>query len=199
MAMNPRDPAFQKKVLLVALPLALAVVYYVQFYGARVEQIDQLEIRVETLQAQNNALRAIVARYGSNLDQRVAIFGEHLGQLEQLIPNREDVPHLVNQITEAAGTTGVVLTGIRPGGETPGDYYARQTYDLQVLGDYHAVAEYLTAIGSMPRIVRSAHLQLNRVAGESTPGGAPLLRASFRIDTYVMPTPGEPPPAGQEG
>jgi type IV pilus assembly protein PilO len=197
--MNIRDPQVQKKLMIVLIPLAIAVAYQQLIYSDRAEQITQREIRLETLNSQNNALRTIVARYGTDLERRLAIFQEHLGQLEQLIPHREDVPHLINQITEVAGGTGVQLTALRPGGETPGDFYSRQSYALEVVGDYHSVAEYLTYIGSMSRIVRSAHLQLNRVDGATAASGASLLRAAFRIETYVMPAPGETPDLPAEG
>jgi type IV pilus assembly protein PilO len=196
--MNFRDPQVQKKAMLVMLPLALAVVYQQLVYTPRADQVEQLEIRLETLNAQNTALRTVVARYGTDLERRLAIFQEHLGQLEQLIPNREDVPNLLNQITESAGASGVELVEVRPGGETPGDYYSRQTYELQVAGDYHSVAEYLTTIGSLPRIVRAANVQLLRAEVPQTDGPT-LLRVRFRIDTYVMPAPGETPPPPTEG
>jgi type IV pilus assembly protein PilO len=197
--MNFRDPQVQKKAMLVMLPLALAVAYQQLVYTPRAAELEQLEIRLETLNAQNNALRAVVARYGTDLERRLAIFQEHLGQLEQLIPNREDVPHLLNQITESAGSSGVELVEVRPGGETPGQFYSKQTYELQVAGDYHSVAEYLTTIGSLPRIVRTADVSLQRTDGRSSDRGGALLRVRFRIDTYVMPVPGETPPAPAEG
>lgn len=196
--MNLRDPQVQKKALVVLLPLALAVAYQQFYYGDRVAEIERQEMRLEALNRQNNVMRAAVARYGEDLERRLAIFREHLAQLEQLIPNREDVPHLINQIADVAGGTGVELTVLRPGGETAGDHYNRQTYELEVTGDYHSVAEYLTTIGSMPRIVRSANVTLTRGTGETARGSAQL-RARFRIDTYVMPAPGDEPASPAEG
>lgn len=195
MAVNLRDPQVQKKAMLMLLPIALAVAYQQLYYTGRMAQVTELEVRLESLTTSNSALQAIVARYGTDLESRIAIFREHLDQLEQLIPGREDVPHLINQITEAAGGSGVELVQLRPGSETPGEFYSKQTYDLEVAGDYHSLAEYLTVIGSLPRIVRSAHLQLHRADGVENAAGQPVLRAQFRIDTYVMPAPGETPAA----
>jgi Tfp pilus assembly protein PilO len=196
---NFRDPAFQKKAVLVLVPIAMAVAYHQVYFGDRMAQVAEQAARVESLESQNNAMRVIVARYGTDLERRVAVFAEHLGQLEQLIPGREDVPNLINQITEVAGSTGVELTVLRPGGETPGDHYSRQSYELEVSGDYHSVAEYLTTIGSLPRIARSANLHLLRTEATVSRTGTPLLRARFTVDTYVMPVPGESLPAPAEG
>jgi hypothetical protein len=108
-------------------------------------------------------------------------------QLEQLIPHREDVPRLIYQITERAMDSGVELAVIRPGSEEAGDFYSRQTFELQVLGEYHSIAEYLTAIGSLSRIVRPHELKLSVETPRPDGEKSPTLRAAFRIEVYVMP------------
>jgi type IV pilus assembly protein PilO len=187
MSLLPQDSAKQKQLALLIVPLAAAVLYWNFMYTPRTAELDQLEARVETLTTKNNALRAVVARYGTDLPKRVAIFQEHVQQLEDLIPRREDVPVLIHQITQRALDTGVELTVIRPGSEVAGDFYSQQTFELQVRGQYHSIADYLTAIGSLTRIVRPYDVKLDvedRVADEP-----PTLRATFRIETYVMPAP----------
>jgi Tfp pilus assembly protein PilO len=94
---------------------------------------------------------------------------------------------LINQITARAGDHDVELAALNPTPEEAGEFYSRQTYELHVLGNYHGIAEYLTAIGSLPRIVRSSQLKLN--VETPNPRGAPMLRAVFRIETFIMPDP----------
>jgi type IV pilus assembly protein PilO len=191
--MSLRDPQVQKRLMLGLLPIFAAVLYYQFLHTPRVEEADRLEMRVETLTSQNDAMRAIVARYGSDLERRLAIFQEHVSHLEQLIPNREDVPVLINMITARAYDHGVELMLLRPGAENPGDFYSHQTFELEVAGDYHSIGEYLTSIGSLPRIVRSSQVKLRRTteAASATRDRPPVLQAAFRIETYVMPEPGE--------
>lgn len=187
MALLPQDPKKQKLILLGILPLAAAFGYYHFLHTPRASEAEVLEARVEKLAAQNDAMRAIVARFGADLPRRLAIYQEHVRHLEQLIPHREDVPRLIYQITERAMDSNVELAVIRPGTEQAGEFYTRQTFELQVVGEYHNIAEYLTAIGSLSRIVRPHELKLTvetpRPDGESSP----KLRASFRIEVYVMP------------
>jgi len=53
-----------------------------------------------------------------------------------------------------------------------------------VQGDYHSLAEFLTRVASLDRIVRP---QVTEVipAGE-TPSGRQLVLASFGLETYVL-------------
>jgi Tfp pilus assembly protein PilO len=192
MALLPKDPQKQKQVLLGILPLAAAFGYYFGLHPARAEEVQVLETRVERLATQNDAMRVVVARFGADLPRRIAIYQEHVRLLEQLIPRREDVPRLIYQITERALETNVDLALIRPGAEQPGDFYSQQTFELHVLGAYHDIAEYLTAIGSLGRIVRPYEMMLKIEPPAPDGSKSPTLRAGFRIEVYVMPDPTAP-------
>jgi type IV pilus assembly protein PilO len=186
MALLPQDPQKQKLVLLGMLPLVLAFVYYQFYHADRALQLETDTTNLETLTAANDAARAAQTQFGADLPRRLAIYEEHIKLLEQLIPRREDVPVLINQITQQAVNLDVELAALNPAPEETGEFYSRQTYELQVVGRYHNIADYLTAIGSLPRIVRSSELRLN-VDNASANARVPLLRATFRIETFIMP------------
>jgi Tfp pilus assembly protein PilO len=187
MALLPQDPQKQKLVLIGLVPLLLAFGYYQFVHSKRVVEVETLQANVDRLEVSNAALRTIVSRYGSDFQQRLAIYQAHVGQLEALIPRREDVPVLISQITERAQNLGVELAALNPAAEEAGQFYSRQTYELQVLGDYHAIGEYLTAIGSLPRIVKSSDFKVNIETPAAGAGESPKLRAMFRIETYIVP------------
>jgi type IV pilus assembly protein PilO len=189
--MNLRDPQTQKKLLVVLLPLVAAVGYYQFIHAPRALEVESLEMRVESLNSQNTAMRTVVGQYGEDLERRLAIFQEHVSQLEQLIPSREDVPVLINMISARAYDHGVELMRLQPGGENAGEFYSHQSFQMEVTGNYHSIAEYLTSIGSLPRIVRSSGVRLSRAPDAVDTDGGPILQAAFLIETYVMPVPGE--------
>jgi type IV pilus assembly protein PilO len=192
MALLPKDPKAQRQILIALIPVVLAAGYYQFVYTGRATRIEALEAEVSDMKTRNDAMAAIVARYGTDLPQRLAIYEEHVKRLEQLIPRREDVPLLISRITQSAHSLGVELAGLNPSGETPGEHYSSASYELQVLGDYHRIGEYLTSIASLDRIIRPARVLLNvEGAQPAGPQENPLLRARFRIETYISPTPGE--------
>jgi type IV pilus assembly protein PilO len=190
MALLPQDPQKQKLVLLGLLPILIAFGYYYFYHTKRSEEAATLQDNVDRLEVSNAGLRQIVGRYGPDFQQRLAMYEAHVSQLEELIPRREDVPVLISQITSRALDVNVELAALNPAAEEAGDFYSRQAYDLQVLGDYHSIGEYLTAIGSLPRIVKPSGLTLAVERPATEPGQAPRLRATFRIETFIVPDPG---------
>jgi type IV pilus assembly protein PilO len=188
MALLPKDKKSQQLLLLGMVPLLLAFIYYQFVYSGTKTRIEEMDQQVANLKTKNDAMAAVIAQYGTELPQQLAVYEEHMRRLEQLIPRREDVPMLISNITERAHSLGVELAGLNPAGEEAGEHYSRQSYELQVLGDYHRLADYITAIGSLPRIIRPARLNLN-VEGSQESAKAPtrMLRARFRIETYISP------------
>ena len=199
MALLPQDPQKQKMVLAALLPVLLAFGYYYFYHTKRVAEAETLQADVERLEVSNAGLRQIVGRYGQDFQQRLAVFQAHLGQLEQLIPRREDVPVLISQITSRAQDVGVELAALNPSVEEAGEFYSRQSYELQVLGTYHSIGEYMTALGSLPRIVKSTEVKLNTDTPATEPGESPRLRAMFRIETFIVPEPGTSPDTANAG
>jgi type IV pilus assembly protein PilO len=178
----------QQMLLLIGMvPFLVAFAYYQFSWLPRTDRIAEVQTHIDDLNMRNERTRAKVARYGPDLPRKIEMLQVHIAQLEQLIPRREDVPYLINQITQRAQALGVELAGLNPGEEQAGDHYSRQTYEIHVLADYHRIGEYLAAIGSLPRIVRSGDLKMTVETPDPTGRGSPQLRAIFTIDTFIMP------------
>lgn len=191
MALLPSDPQAQKKLVIgVVLPLLLVGAYWYFYHGKKADEITRLESRLEQLEAKNAQAQARARQGGPELEKKLALYEEHISQLEKLVPRKEEVPELLHELNMRARETGVELARLRPNEESPTGYYTLNTYDVVVLGSYHEIGSYLTAIGSLPRIVTPYDLQVQvyRGAGESD---KIQLQADFRIKTYVLPSDGE--------
>jgi Tfp pilus assembly protein PilO len=123
--------------------------------------------------------------------------------LEQLIPKQEEVATLLNSLAERAMDTNVDLSLMKPESVEQGEFYTEQTYQIQVIGQYHDIARYLASVASGPRIVTPVQLRVRpRPTAEKTRDGMPRLNAEFKIVTYVIPPvpePGAEPTAPQGG
>lgn len=189
MALPPIDPQQRQKLLLgMALVLGLAYLFHSYVYSPKKVELVELQTRLESLETQNRAARAVAQTSGTaEVERRLALYRDQLHSVEALIPSSEEVPDLLDAISAEAQRTGVEVTLIQPVGATEEAYYTRRVYDVAVLGSYHAVGDFLTRIASLPRIVTPLDLNLAVQKGDSPePSRAARLEARFSIETYVI-------------
>jgi len=201
MALIPDDPK-QRNALLVGI-VALAGFYFFwsMWYSPRAEQVVSLETRLEQLDRENQRAQIYATRGQEDLEERLALYERHVSQLEQLIPQREEVTALLNDVSEHARRTGVEVALVRPEPEEAGAYYTKTAYEYQLIGDYHQIGKLLTAIASLPRIVTPVDLELARFQGQGdvTEDMEFGLTATLRIETYILPAPGQTMGVESEG
>lgn len=183
--------ARQKFILAGLLLVGLAYVGHHYVYIPRAAKLAAVEERLASLRAQNSTARILVAQGGEGaVEERLAEYSDQLVRVEGLIPSAEELPDLLDAISTEARRTGVELSLIQPTGAVAADYYTRRTYDLAVLGSYHQIAEFLSLVGSLPRIITPTDLIITMQEGTLRDGN-PRLEARFAIETYVLPSPGE--------
>ena len=193
----PKDPAGQKRMLIGALPLLIAFGYY-QFVDSGVrEEISALESEFEILDQHVQTARARANPEAIAASQRkLALYEEHVRQLEQLVPREEEVARLLYSMAERARDAGVEIGLMRPEDEQPGPFYTDHPHAMAVIGTYHDIGRFLADIGSLPRIVVPLEVRVQQRPNETTRGGVPRLQADFKLHTYVIPAKPEEAPAG---
>jgi type IV pilus assembly protein PilO len=186
MALLPKDPAQQKRLLIGIIPLVLAIVYYQFVHTKKAVEIADLETHYENLERTNATAKVLSEQGGPELERRLAMYEAHMKRLEELIPKREQVPELLNDMGRRAQLSNVEVTLMRPEGEEASPYYSRQSYEFGVKGTYHNVGRFLSEVGSLPRIITPTEFRLLGTTLKDKQG-APLLNANFRIITYIVP------------
>jgi len=184
--------------VLVAAVVAFLVYQYV--YTPRMEAVAEVQARIEALEASNQRARVLAARGGGNIEEQLALYERHVMRLEELIPASEEVAALLRTITAEARRLNVEVAGVTPEPVEAGQFYTREVYSIQAVGEYHAVGQFLTAIASLPRIITPVDMDLSRLqAGRAetfSDMDSPVV-ADFRIETYVLPETGQGPPPGE--
>ena len=102
------------------------------------------------------------------------------------MPTSNEVPPLLESISNAARRAGLELSTVSPDGVVNGDQFDTYKYKIGVSGPYHQVGEFLANVGSMPRIVAPINVTLTPSA-RSDPAHPDerMLDVSFGIQTYV--------------
>jgi type IV pilus assembly protein PilO len=201
----PLDPNLRNRLLVGGLVFVLlGYLVYSQLIEPKSGEIAEMETRLENVRLQNTTARNLTRGAGADdVKARLAAYNGQLRAVEALIPSAEDIPDLLDAISVQAQQSGVQISLIQPTGATEEGYYTRRSYDMAVVGEYHEIADFLTRVGSLPRIVTPVNLVLTP-AGAATapaaaqdPDGPRLLEARFSIETYVIPT-GEPDAASAD-
>ncbi len=190
MAIQIPPPAGQRDQLLaVAAAAALAgiVAFYMYRWSPEVERLTLMETRVDSLTRMNEAARREVARgTASQLREEAEQYGRMLATMRQLVPAQDDLSALLDQVSTAARRTGLEVGDLAAPSIVPGEVFDTYKYQLTVTGPYHRIAQFLTNIGSMTRIVAPMNVALSPSNRETRVGpNEQLLDARFEIQTYV--------------
>jgi type IV pilus assembly protein PilO len=176
------------KLLLAVLVLGgMGYLAHDRVVGPRGKEVARLEQRLEDLRSQNGRVRILTKQVGrAELEDQLTAARQQLARMERLIASADELPDLLEAISNEARRTGAELSQIQPVTAEEDEFYIRRTYELAVLGSYHQIAEFLTRAASLPRIVTPTDLRVTVRAAQSR-SGDPQLEARFAIETYVLP------------
>ena len=188
MALIPDDS--KQRNALAGIVFCFVVLYFANsmWYSGAKEALVAQQDRLESLETQNRVAQTLAISGGRDLEERMAVYERHILQLEQLIPESEEVAALLAEMTRVSREVGIDLDLMRPEASEPGAFYTKETFEIRVLGEYHDVGRFLTRIASLPRIITPTDLQLDQFADSrgATDYTSPV-QVTFRIQTYVVP------------
>lgn len=190
MALLPQNQRDKKLLLVAMLAIALAVVYQQMVWSPKHVELAQLSARLDTLDSLNRIAKREVAKgTTAKMKQEAEAYGRELDVLRHLVPTQNEVPALLEAISNAARRAGLELADVQPDGVMNGDRFDTYRYKMGVSGPYHKVADFLANVGSLPRIVAPINISLttsSRTSGEiKAAKDEQLLDAKFQVQTYV--------------
>src|SRR5213592_2035711 len=190
MAMFPTDQRSQIMLLLALVALAGGYFFWTKKHTPDVEQIRSANAESDSLERIVAAAKADLAS-GSieDLRRRVESYQGSLELMRRLVPDKNEVPTLIDDISTKAKVRGVTLGKIQPLTPEPGSPFDTYRYRLEVYGHYDQLGEYLADIASLPRIVVPQDVTLSSASPAAQKlladtAGA-LLLAEFSIRTFV--------------
>ena len=110
-------------------------------------QAEEQELRVTFENKQRKA--ANYDAYKAQLAQIEQSFGTMLRQL----PGETEIPSLIVDISQTGLAAGLQEKLFQPQAEIPRDFYAEKPIKIQLSGGYHEMANFVSGIAALPRIV----------------------------------------------
>jgi type IV pilus assembly protein PilO len=110
-------------------------------------QAEEQELRVTFENKQRKA--ANYDAYKAQLAQIEQSFGTMLRQL----PGETEIPSLIVDISQTGLAAGLQEKLFQPQAELPKDFYAEKPIKIKLSGGYHEMANFVSGIAALPRIV----------------------------------------------
>jgi type IV pilus assembly protein PilO len=104
------------------------------------------------------------------------------------VPAANEVYSLIDQVSSAARRANLDVGALEPEPPIDGELFDTFRYRMKICGSYNDLAQMLTNIGSLNRIVTSINLQLTLPQGCAVKPGKQVLSSAFEIQTYVVRT-----------
>jgi len=186
MAILPKDQKQQTMLLIIILALAAGALFYTYVHRPGTAELVEREDRIEDLETQNQIAETRVGNL-QELRDRIAQAETQFDIVERLVPSNAEVPAIYEAIATESQALDLRLINVEPSlpeAADSGAYFLRQEWQMQVEGDYHSLAEFLTRVASFDRIVRPQVTEITPTS--ETPSGRQLVLASFNLETFVL-------------
>jgi type IV pilus assembly protein PilO len=159
--------------------------------SARQDRVVAVRDTIARLEAATDSAKKELARGTvEDLRKRLDTYRGSLALLRRLVPERNEVPNLLDDISSRGKIRGVTLSQVVPlpveAGPVPFDTYK---YNMSVIGHYDQIGQFLADVASLQRIIVPYDLTIDqantnaaKALGDTT--GA-LLEAKFQVRTFV--------------
>ncbi|HET7469860.1 MAG TPA: type 4a pilus biogenesis protein PilO [Gemmatimonadales bacterium] len=159
--------------------------------SARQDQIVAIKDTIGRLDAATDSAKKELAKGTvEDLRKRLDTYRGSLALLRRLVPERNEVPNLLDDISTRSKIRGVTLSQVVPlpvePGPAPFDTYK---YNMSVIGHYDAIGAFLADVSSLQRIIVPYDLSVaaanqNAAKALNDTSGS-LLEAKFQVRTFV--------------
>jgi type IV pilus assembly protein PilO len=158
---------------------------------AREERVTAMRDTIGQLTAATDSAKRELARGTvEDLRKRLETYRGSLALLRRLVPERNEVPNLLDDISSRGKIRGVTLSQVVPmpvePGPAPFDTYK---YNMSVIGRYDQIGQFLADVASLQRIIvpydlvlDQANMSSAKALGDTT---GSLLEAKFQVRTFV--------------
>lgn len=158
-----------------ALAGVVWVVGNLVYLGPSQERLHQVEARGVTLQEQM-AQKTIEAARFEERNLQLLMAQEEVDTLWRQLPGESQMPDWLEDIAGLALSSGLLMESVTPLDEHRGPLYVEQPVQIGVVGGYHDLAVFVSALGGLSQIATTHDVALR-------PDGR-LLRLDLLVKTY---------------
>ena len=176
-----RWPVKTKLIVVAIIVLVLGILAWFEFISPETNLYNQLKTQEDSLKIQvrqKQLLAASLPAYQAQIREMNRRFQDFLQQL----PNRTQIPSLLDDVTLAGRSRGLDFELFQPTGEVNKNFYAKIPVKLKVVGTYNDIGHFAAAVAAMPRIVTINNIDIARMPD----AGATNIAKAQAVQKLVM-------------
>jgi type IV pilus assembly protein PilO len=157
---------FRVVVICIVFAVVLGFGIYWTIVEDRAPQLKRAQDEEQTLRVafENKQRKAAnYDEYRKQLDQMEQSFGTMLRQL----PGETEIPSLIVDISQTGLAAGLQEKLFQPQPEVPKDFYAEKPIVIHLSGSYHDIANFVSGIAALPRIVTLHNINVTPETADS--------------------------------
>ena len=143
---------FRVAVIVIVFVVVLGMGVYWFIIEDKAPQLQRVQEEEQTLRVSFENKQKKAANYDAykaQLTQMEQSFGTMLRQL----PGKTEIPSLIVDISQTGLAAGLQEKLFQPQAEIPRDFYAEKPIMISLSGGYHEIANFVSGIAALPRIV----------------------------------------------
>src|SRR5260370_40290772 len=190
MALVGEDRQSQGMLLIIMLMAGVGWGFWNYWAQPTGQQIEATRVEIDSLQRViDRAKQDLASGTVEDLRRKVEEYTALLAVMRQLVPEKAEVPALIDDISTKAKGRGVTIGRLEPLTVETGSPFDTYKYRLELIGHYDQLGELLSDIASLRRIIephvftlRPSQPRAHKVVGDTL---GSLLEAQVAIRTFV--------------
>jgi len=143
---------FRIAVIIIVFGAVTATGVWFTIVKDKAPQLQRAQQDEETLRVTFENKQRKAANYDAYKDQLSEI-EQSFGTMLRQLPGETEIPSLIVDISQTGLAAGLQEKLFEPQGEVPRDFYAEKPIKIRLSGGYHEIANFVSGIAALPRIV----------------------------------------------
>ena len=153
-------------------------------------EIQSKEQQAGTLQGQVDKLRALEARY-EQFKKETEVLAKRLDELKKILPQDKEIEQVLSLVQQSARNAGLKIERGISKPVVDQDVFSEWPLEMQVVGTYHNLGDFLERLRALPRIVNVGKLRVEARASRNEEGTPTTIGATYEATTFVYREPSE--------
>ena len=144
--------AFRVAVIALVFVIVVGIGVYLTIIKDRAPQLARAEQEEQTLRVAFENKQRKAANYDAYKAQ-LAEMQQSFGTMLRQLPGETEIPSLIVDISQTGLAAGLQEKLFQPQAEIPKDFYAEKPIKIILSGGYHEIANFVSGVAALPRIV----------------------------------------------